>query len=1118
MATARRAASVATRMVRLGAIAAVALVIAAADATAGEGALVRRGGFRTLELLGAEAREGVALPDVFVVEGTDTVLVDGSRLCGGADYVIDHDRSLLSFLTALGDSAEVVVSYRFLPLALESRVYRHAVLDTLAARYPVAGGGAELVDTRAPSAESPASGLRVAGAKTFGITVGSDRDPSLEQSLRLNMSGRLTRDVAVRAYLSDQNTPLVPEGDTEELRALDRVLVEIEGDGVSATMGDYELAVEGGSLGAFRRDLTGAMVSAQVGPADIVLAGARSSGEFHTHTFRGIDGLQGPYRLVDRSGSPGVQVVAGTERVWLDGERLTRGRDNHYVIDYALGEIEFTERVPLSSDREITVDYEYALSDYERDIYGGRASAATADGRASVGVSFLREADDRDASASTVLTDDVIAVLAAAGDRQELAHDDGVDSVGFGNGDYVFVAAGVYEYAGADSGDYELSFERYDEGDYAYDFEVGHYVYAGPGEGDYRLGRSLPLPSESNLVAADARLETSGGGFVSIEAAVSSRDANTFSSLDDDDNLGNAEVVSAGLPSLEFGALGGGGLGVGVRARRVGGSFEGVGRYRDVRYTEKWELSGLELPGEELMVEGSARASLDGGGRLELSHGYLARGEVLESRKTELAFETTPWQGARAWAEARRVDVDHESAGRRERLLYVAGAEQLLGVVRPGLLYRRDSRETAPSEGERYDEYAASMSSAGRGDLSFSARYAHRFTERGDGSRWTRASVTRIQDYRVGLAGREALSLEATLTRRVTVYEEGLADADTKYDVAALRANHRSLGGALTGELHYAVSSTQVEERERYVTEKDGVEIIRTVSTGVFYPVTDLTASTRWKLDLRQSAVGPRGLPHPSATMRFLSALSLETDVKLSERTTTDERRRLYLLDPAILRGDDTVRGELATRHVARYTPGGGRYSARVAVSTRDALDRSYTNASERRRERNGVVDVKLSPTSRTTLVVRGDLARREQDALGAGDSYDVSERAARVELARRGVGDLEAKLLLSLTREEEALEGIELTALEVTPSVTYRIRGKGTATASLTRIEIDTAAEALPLYLAGGRRPGVTSEWRISGDLRLNRYLTGSLTYTGERRFGNDTRHTIDVRVNAFF
>ena len=1099
-----------------------ASLLSCASASAGErGVIVRESGRRTLVVRGGEAREGIHLPDTLVVAGTDSVWVDAAPLVRGVDYDIDYARGRLTLVEAPPDSASVVVSYLYLPLGL-APVYRCAEIESMAVLPEGFAREARLVEAYAASAPRPSPpGLRVGGSKTFGITMGSDRDPTLEQSLRMSISGRITRDVTVNAYLSDQNTPLVPEGDTEELRALDRVLIEIEGEGVAATMGDYELAIEGGSLGRLRRELSGAMVTADLRSVNVLAAGARLAGQFASLTFRGVNGKQGPYLLTDASGSTGIAVVAGSERVWLDGERLRRGRDNDYVIDYGTGEIEFTERRPITSDNEITVDYEYALSDYERDIYAGRAALEVGGERVGLGVSFFREADDRNASASVTLTDEMIAVLEAAGDDAELAHDDGVDSVGMGYGDYVMIEEGVFEYAGADSGDYDLTFERCEGGEYEYDYTDGRYVYVGPGQGDYRLGRSLPLPTEHDLVTVDGHLELPGGGHVTAEAALSSFDANTFSDIDDHDNLGNAALLAGRLPNFTFDAVGGGTVELSVSARRVAGNFRGMGRFRDVRYAEKWELEDLELPAGELLLEGRTTVSLHGGGRLSASWGRLARGDALESKKAEFSGSVRPTRRSRVWFDGRvvqvRCDTDTSSAA-RDRRIFSGGVEQEVGALRPGLSYRHDSRVGVEADGERFDEYSVFVETARSGDLEFRARCAYRLTDALGAAGWEMESTTVTQEYRVTSRGSEKLSIEAAATRRWTRYAEGVDADDAKHDLASLRVSHRSFGGALKGEFRYSVTSTEVEERERYVSEDDGVEVVHVVSTGRFRPVTDLSVSTRWAIKPGPRSGGRRGLPEPSAFQRFLSSFSLETDVKLREMTTTRDRWKLYTLDPSVIQGEDTVRGEVSGHHVARYVSPDGSRSARLTFRTRDVLDRIYSNASERRKERALTLDLKLAVPGGTTYRLEGDLDRRERRSDGEFDEYDIAGRNLFLEATARRFGDLEARVRVSASREDEAIDGISAVELAVTPSLTYRFAGRGAATASLTRTDVDASAETLPTYLAGGRRPGVTTEWRLSGDYRFNRYLTGTVSYTGESRPGSDARHTVDVRVNAFF
>ncbi|MBD3348302.1 MAG: hypothetical protein GF400_03780 [Candidatus Eisenbacteria bacterium] len=1095
-------------------LAAVEVTCAAAPAAGEPGGTVSLSrGRRSVSVPGSEAGEVVPLPDRLVVAGSDSVWVDARLLERDLDYRLLFDPARVSLEAAPPETSVVTITYLYLPFDLQTS-YSHAVLDSFARAPDWMEGGARLVETGGTESRELPAGLNVGGAKTFGVKVGSDRDPTLEQSLRLNVNGRITPDLRINAYLSDQNTPLVPEGDTEELRALDKVLLEIEGESVSARMGDVELAMSGGRLFDVRRDLKGAVGEAVIGRGELKLAGAAADGEFATDTFRGQGGKQGPYLLGTSVGAAGVQVVAGSENVWIDGERMRRGRDNDYVIDYAAGELTFTERRQITTDNVISVDYEYSLSDFERDLYAGRGTLGIGES-ARVGVSFFREADDEGSPISLALSEEQLAILASAGDDEGLAHDDGVDSVGVG-GDYVKAEEGYFVYAGADSGVYDLHFERRKSGDYDYDFEGDRYVYVGEGEGEYSLGRSLPLPSDLIFGAVDAAVPLGREGSLDMEAAVSSLDENTLSDLDDDDNLGSAQALSVELPKIPLRADGESSLGFEMDARRVAGAFRGVGRYRDVIYLEKWELEGLELPVSELLLDGSVTAADEQLGRLALSYGYLERGESVSARKAELALEARPTDDTRLSADGRLVELDATEES-REREFLRADLRHDLGPVAPGASYRHDSRVSDGVSGERYDEYGMSLDRRG-GAFGFGARYAHRLTDRRDETGWRRASVTRTQEYSVDLRGTELLSLEATASRRVTDFEPEFEDAGSKHDVARIRAMHRSAGGALRGEVRYSVTSTEVEEKLRQVIVEDGVEIVRIRSTGVYYPVTELSASTGWEWSPR-GGVGRRGdLPDPSAFRRFLSTLSLETDIRLTETTETGEKRRLYLLDPGIIRGDDTVRGELTGRHVARYVARDGSRSLRLALTTRDALDRSYLESTELRKERTGTADFKLSPSGDVAYRVQGDLGSRTQTSEGTGYSYEIDERSALAEVTVRRLGDVELGLLGSLKGTEERLDGVSLTETVITPSIKYRLRGKGTVTASLSRVDVSTDVETLPFYLAAGRRPGVTTEWRLLADYRLNRYLTASVSYTGEKRPDSDARHTLDARVNAFF
>jgi hypothetical protein len=197
----------------------------------------------------------------------------------------------------------------------------------------------------------------------------------------------------------------------------------------------------------------------------------------------------------------------------------------------------------------------------------------------------------------------------------------------------------------------------------------------------------------------------------------------------------------------------------------------------------------------------------------------------------------------------------------------------------------------------------------------------------------------------------------------------------------------------------------------------------------------------------------------------------------------------------------------------------GSSLSLRLALNTRDVLDRSYSNESSRRRERSGTADVKLTRTGGVTYRVQGDVGLRERSS-AASDDFEIDEVTVLTEAEFRKLGPTEVRLTASVGRQDEALSGVAALVYKVTPALTYRLAGRGAVTASVTRVEVEESGGSLEgrTYMAEGRLAGGSSEWRLTGDYRFNQFLTGSLSYFGEARSGSDTVHTMDARVNAFF
>ncbi|MBI4553317.1 MAG: hypothetical protein HY710_13725, partial [Candidatus Latescibacteria bacterium] len=300
---------------------------------------------RLVSLAGVEGQTVYQLPDSFIIAHTDRVEAKGRAFVRDVDYRIDSQHGLLTLTQPVPPDTPLLIQYERFPLPLQ-RQYAHRPLvieRVLADSIPSSAGLTRTTSDRVSGRNAPFSGfpsaLTAGGSKTFGVTVGSNRDASLEQSLRIQISGKAARDVEVVAILSDQSNPIQPEGNTQTLQELDQVLVQVKTPHATTTMGDYTMTLDKTAFARYDRKLKGAQGALQFPNGTFTLSAAVSEGKFTTNAFQGGEGNQGPYPLTGPDGVQAITVIAGTEKVWIDGVRMTRGEDNDYTIEYASAQV-----------------------------------------------------------------------------------------------------------------------------------------------------------------------------------------------------------------------------------------------------------------------------------------------------------------------------------------------------------------------------------------------------------------------------------------------------------------------------------------------------------------------------------------------------------------------------------------------------------------------------------------------------------------------------------------------------------------------------------------------------------------------------------------------------------
>jgi hypothetical protein len=104
--------------------------------------------------------------------------------------------------------------------------------------------GAHPVTARSPLVAPAGASLAVNGNKTLAVDFGSSQDAFLRQSLDLAVSGTLSPGVQLTGVLSDRNLPLTSAGSTQDLQALDRVMIELTAPRGSAALGDVSLSLQ----------------------------------------------------------------------------------------------------------------------------------------------------------------------------------------------------------------------------------------------------------------------------------------------------------------------------------------------------------------------------------------------------------------------------------------------------------------------------------------------------------------------------------------------------------------------------------------------------------------------------------------------------------------------------------------------------------------------------------------------------------------------------------------------------------------------------------------------------------------------------------------------------------
>ncbi|QTD36858.1 hypothetical protein JL193_12070 [Polaribacter batillariae] len=393
-------------------------------------------------------------------------------------------------------------------------------------------------------------GLQTKGFITRGVTAGNNQNAVTNAALDLEISGKLSEEITLRANIFDTNIPLQENGYSQNITDFDRIFVEMHHKKWRVKAGDISLQNNKSYFAPFVKQAAGLEVEAHItNNLKVGASGAVVRGKYNNFKIVGVEGNQGPYKIFGANNEPAIVIIAGSEQVYINGIKIERGENKDYTIDYNLAEITFNTTFPVTNDMRITVEFQYSDRNYTRFVTYENVSYQSE--KLKINSFFYSENDAKNQPLQQALTDEQKQILANAGNNTNLmfAESAFIDAFDENKILYKKVTNGAvenFEYS-TDANDqlYFVTFTNVgtNNGDYTIlrSTAIGNiFEYVGLNQGSYNPIIRLIPPTKSQVFVLKTDYDSTKKTKLTSEIAVSNNDANLFSNLDNNQNTGIA--------------------------------------------------------------------------------------------------------------------------------------------------------------------------------------------------------------------------------------------------------------------------------------------------------------------------------------------------------------------------------------------------------------------------------------------------------------------------------------------------------------------------------------------------------------------------------------------------
>lgn len=500
----------------------------------------------------------------FILKTKNNVVIDSTQ------YTIDFSKALLTFKNPL-ETDTITIEYLRYPdfvtrkyFQLDDKIIVENT-NNLQRLY-------KLHQSTRENNYTPFDGLSTSGSISRGVTIGNNQNSVLNSELDLQISGKLSDKVSLRASIQDANIPLQESGYSQRLDEFDQVFIELFSDDWNIRAGDIDLVNNNSYFASFTKRVQGLLVNVnlnqEASKTNLFASGALVRGQFTTSQFTAQEGNQGPYKLRGPNNELFVLIVSGSETVYVNGLPIVRGENEDYIIDYNAGEIIFNSTFPITSEMRIIVDYQFSERNFSRFIAFGGSSYETE--KLKLNVSVYSEVDAKNQSLQQNLSDAQKQILADAGDDNTLmvAPSDVLES--FSENRILYkkeLIGGIEAFVFSNNPDDELYSVKFtlvgnNQGNYVLAnsnainniFEYVPPIGAIP-QGNYEPIVQLIAPTKLQIAVVNGTYKPTEKTDVYFELTGSKNDLNLFSALDDSNNDGFAAKLKVNQAIIKTDSL-----------------------------------------------------------------------------------------------------------------------------------------------------------------------------------------------------------------------------------------------------------------------------------------------------------------------------------------------------------------------------------------------------------------------------------------------------------------------------------------------------------------------------------------------------------------------------------